>query len=59
MDIRSLRMEQGLSQIELAEKIGITQAMLCYIERGSRKLSLDTAKKLADVLGCKVENLVE
>lgn len=57
MNLRSLRMERGLSQIELAEKVGITQAMLCYIERGTRKLNLDTAKKIAIVLGCKIEDL--
>lgn len=59
MNIRSLRLERGLSQIELAEKVGISQAMLCYIERGTRVVSLPLAAQLASILGCKLEDLLE
>ena len=57
MNIRSLRLERGLSQVELADAVGISQAMLCYIERGTRELTLPLALKLAEVLGCNVDDL--
>lgn len=57
MDIRSRRMELGLSQAELADKVGVSQAQIYYIERGRRKLTLETAMLLAAALGCRVEEL--
>lgn len=32
--IRHARLERGLSQRELAERIGMTQPAICHIERG-------------------------
>ena len=31
--VRQIRKSKGVSQVELAEKIGVSQAMLCQIER--------------------------
>ena len=53
MNIREKREELGLSQKELAEKIGITQSFLCDIEQGRSKPSIDVAIKLARVLKVK------
>lgn len=53
MNIREKREELGLSQKELAEKIGITQSFLCDIEQGRSKPSIDVAIKLAKVLKVK------
>ena len=40
----------GISQKELADKIGISQSFLCDIEQGRSKPSIDTALKIAEAL---------
>ena len=50
MNIKEKRERLGISQKELAEKVGISQSFLCDIEQGRSKPSIDTAVKLADAL---------
>lgn len=40
----------ALSQREVAERAGITQAFYCEIEKGKKKPSVDVAKRIAKVL---------
>ncbi|MFR5994159.1 MAG: helix-turn-helix domain-containing protein [Oscillospiraceae bacterium] len=40
-----------ISQREVAENAGITQAFYCEIEKGKKKPSVDVAKRIAEVLG--------
>ena len=51
MNIKEKREQLGLSQKELADKVGISQSFLCDIEQGRCKPSIDTAVKLATALG--------
>ena len=51
MNIKEKRERLGISQKELAEKVGISQSFLCDIEQGRSKPSIDTAVKIADALG--------
>lgn len=49
---RSLAELRGeISQREVAERAGITQAFYCEIEKGKKKPSVDMAKRIAEVLG--------
>lgn len=48
------REKAGLSQAQLAEKLGTDQASISRIERGQRNITLETLAKLAKVLGLKV-----
>ena len=57
-NIRHLREAQNMTQSELARQVGITQAMLCYIERGSKNPSLQVGYEIAQALQCKVEDLL-
>ena len=50
MNIKERREELGMSQKDLAEKVGISKSFLCDIEQGRSKPSIDTAVKLADAL---------
>ena len=50
MNIKGKREELGITQKELAEKIGISQSFLCDIEMGRSKPSIDTALKIAEAL---------
>lgn len=49
--LRKLRREKMITQKELAEQCGITDSAYSYFERGERTLSVEMAKKIADVLG--------
>jgi len=48
--IREERKRLKLTQEELAEKADITANFLGHIERGTKRPTLDTLKKIADVL---------
>ena len=58
-NIRRIREEKKLTQICVAEQVGISQAMLCQIERGTKNPSLQIGKEIADALGCELNNLLE
>lgn len=50
--VRSVRIEQGLSQRGLADRAGLSRSYLCDIERGrGSQPSLETLDKLAAALG--------
>ena len=53
LNIKEKREQLGISQKELAKKVGISQSFLCDIEQGRCKPSIDTAVKLAKVLKIK------
>lgn len=50
ISVKTLREKQGLSQEELASKIGLTRSAVAMIENGSNKLTVDNAKKIGEVL---------
>lgn len=49
--LKALRKQHDLSQAKVAEISGITQQMYNLIENGERRPSVETAKKIAQVLG--------
>lgn len=57
--LRVWREYRGLTQTQLAEMAGVTQAMVTMIETGRRKGQTATLKRLADALGLDVDDLVE
>jgi transcriptional regulator with XRE-family HTH domain len=58
--LKHFREQIGLSQIDLSEKIGISQASIARIESGKQKnLKRDTMKKLAEGLGISLTQLME
>lgn len=57
-NIRNRRESLGLTQTYVAEHAGITQAMLCQIERGTKNPSLQVSAEIALLLGCKVEDFL-
>lgn len=57
-NIRRLRENKKMQQKSLAEKAGITQSMLSQIEKGIKNPSLQVGKEIADILGCKIEDLL-
>lgn len=48
--IKRRRIELGLTQMDVAHAVGITQAHVSNIERGTRRLRMDELAKLASIL---------
>jgi DNA-binding XRE family transcriptional regulator len=53
-EIRALREKNGLSQRELAERVGTTQSAIARLEAGNVSPSLPTLDKIAAALGAEV-----
>lgn len=49
-NLRKLRLERGLTQAELADMIGVNQATISKIERGSEAVTLDLVFRIAATL---------
>ena len=56
--IQNFRLENKMTQEELAERIGSTQKYVSRIEGGYNRLSLDTAVAIARALQISVDSLV-
>ena len=57
LKVREIRKSLGISQSELAQKVNVNQTAVSQWERGIVTPSLDNAKRLADVLGCTIDEL--
>ncbi|HEV2339640.1 MAG TPA: helix-turn-helix transcriptional regulator [Patescibacteria group bacterium] len=57
--IQQLRQDKDVSQVIMAEKIGITPVYLGFIEQGVRNPSIATLDKIARYLGVKMSELLE
>lgn len=57
--IRKLRIQIGISQIELARAIDVSQTHMSNIENGNTGISLWTAVKISRVLGCSIDSFAD
>ena len=55
--IRSLRVERGFSQLEIAEKLGFSRSSYIACEQGKRDLSLSEANELAKIFGISLSDI--
>lgn len=58
LPLRQLRLQQGLTQQEVASVLNVTKASVSHWELGQRQPSVDTAAQLASVLGCSLADVV-
>jgi len=56
--VRLLRQKAGLSQEKFADLCGLHRTYIGSIERGEKNVTLQTAKKIADVLNMKLSDLI-
>ncbi len=56
--IRKRREQLGISQTELAEKAGLHRTYINNIEGGSKNISIDSLKGIADALNTKISELL-
>lgn len=47
--LKGLRGKEGITQAELAEKLGVTQNMISDMESGKRNISINMAKRIGEV----------
>lgn len=57
--VKRLRKQKGLTQEQLADKVRVTSNYIYLIEQGQRNPSINTADKLARVLGVKLSDLFD
>jgi len=55
--VQYYRQHQGLTQIEMAEKVGVTRQTIIAIEKGNYEPSVRLALQLASLLAVPVEKL--
>lgn len=58
-NLKRIREEKGVTQLEVAEAIGTAQGNYSRIEAGKHIVLLTTAKKIADFLGVTIDELVK
>lgn len=56
--IEAARRAAGLTQEELAEKVGITVSAVANYENGRRRPRADILKRIAQALNVSMENLI-
>jgi transcriptional regulator with XRE-family HTH domain len=56
--IKAIREKRGLTQKQLADRLGVKQQNISDWERGERSPSVKNLKKLAEVLNCQIDDLV-
>ena len=52
--IKNMRVKMGYTQEEMAEKLGVIQQYVSKLEAGSENLTIDTLKRIAEVLDKKL-----
>jgi len=55
--LRDLRELRGLTLEDLAQKTGYCRSYMHYIENGKRRLSLDLADRLANILSINLDSV--
>ena len=50
-----LRIKKGLTQAEVAKKIGTKQSAIARIESGDENLTIDSVQKMSEALGGKLK----
>ena len=58
MNIKAKREEVGMQQVELAAKVGVSQSMICQIERGTKACTMQLGAEIAEALGCAIGDLL-
>ncbi len=57
-NVRAKRKARKMTQVELAERAGIAQALVSQIEGGQDNVKVETLRGLADALGCATVDLM-
>lgn len=56
--LKELRKQAGLTQLELAERVGVSQSNIALLEKGKREIDIPMIGKLAQALNVKPYELL-
>lgn len=56
-NIKKYREENSLTREQLASELGLTGRYIAFLERGERTPSLNTAVKISEYFGVKIEDI--
>ena len=54
-----MRLEAGVTQVEMARRLGLSQSTIARAEKGSQNLTLEMLDNLCAALGCDLVELLE
>ena len=59
--LKNLRLEKGWTQLQTAEKMGVSESYYFYIETGERQKKMDivVVSKLAEIFGRSIPEIIE
>ena len=57
--VRSLRLSDEVTQVELAKRVGVSKQFLSDVEHDRKDVGISFAKKVSDALSYAVEPLIE
>lgn len=58
MNLYSIRTKKGISQVELANALGVNKSAVCNWEKNKAFPSTGKLRSIADYLGCTVDELL-
>jgi len=58
-NIRRIRLEKNLTQIELSKKLKVDRSYVSNVEQGKKNPTLTTIEKIANVLGVSTDELLK
>lgn len=58
MKLKEIRLSRNMTQNELAEKLNVERTTVTMWETKKSSPNLQTIKKLAEILNCKIEDLI-
>lgn len=58
MNLKEIRLARGLTQQQLADAVGITDAAVCQHESGAREPNIEMIRKYCEVLHCTPNELL-
>lgn len=59
LKLREIRESKHMTQMELAEKLGVSQSFIIRVERGTKALPLSMAYEISQVLKCTVDEIIK
>lgn len=57
--LRSLRQQSGITQVELAQKLGQSQSYVSKVERGDRRLDVIQLRTICQTLGSSLPSFID
>ena len=56
--LRKIRVQKGMTQAEMAQSLGIARNTFSQYECGKREPKIAVMKKMAELLGCTVDEIL-